>query len=307
MKKGKYLLTGGAGFIGSHLANKLIEMGQSVLVVDNLSVGNKNHLSSHVRFIKQNVNSTKIHETVRKFKPDYIFHLAAHTSLAHSLKSPKKHMTTNFLSLVDLLNSAKDVKTKKFIFSSSAAVYGTQVSKLAKETDTASPTSPYGVSKLAAEKYIEYYCRKHNMPYVSFRYSNVYGPKQSSSAEGGVVAIFIKNILANKPVTINGEGNQTRDFIYVEDVAEANLIASNSNVSGIFNISTGRGMSINKIHEIIAKSFSSNVKATQKQKNFYGEIKSVLDNSAFKSKTKWKPKTDIKIGIQHTIDYFKNK
>jgi len=304
MKKSKFVVTGGAGFIGSHIANKLIEMGQNVLVIDNLSVGNKNHLAKKVQFLRQDINSKKIQNTIRKYKQNYIYHLAAYTNLEQSLKDPKNHLVTNFLSLVDLLEVAKDVKTKKFIFSSSAAVYGKQKGKLAKETDKTDPTSPYGVSKLAAEKYIEYYSKKYKLPHVCLRYSNVYGQKQSGSAEGGVVAIFISNALKGKSLVIYGQGRQSRDFIYVDDVVDANIAAINS-ISGTFNISTGRGVSIKKLHDLVAVTLGLKKSPVYKTKNFIGEKKSILDNSAFKTKTNWTPKTDIKSGIEKTTEYFK--
>lgn len=301
----KILVTGGAGFIGSHLVDTFVEQGYSVVVVDNLSSGSLKNLNKKSKFIKLDINDPKIGQLIRDIKPDYIFHLAAQTSISKSVENPREDLNTNLMSLVPILDAAADVKLKKFFFASSAAVYGDSGQHPISEDSLKNPTSPYGLAKWSAEFLIHLYSKNHNLPYVIFRYSNIYGPRQDSSAEGGVVAIFINNILNSQAVTIFGDGEQTRDFIYIADVIKANLIFLENEISGSFNVSTKMSTSINSLFSEISKLTGT------KAVNRHGPLKhlevkdSLLSFEKIKKQSSWEPEVSIKEGLKKTISFFK--
>lgn len=305
MALNKILITGGAGFIGSHLANTLNKKGHSILVIDNLSRGKKENLDKKIILEMLDIRSTKLPAIIRKYKPDYIFHLAAQSSIVTSLKKPHVEMKTNFLPTLTLLDEAKKIKLKKIIFASSAAVYGTLQKIPAPENHQKHPLSPYGISKLASEHYINYFCSSYNMPYAILRYSNVYGPKQDSSAEGGVIAIFINNILNNTPATIYGSGNQTRDFIYVDDVVRSNIKSIKIPYSGVLNIASSKEISINNLFKLISSKLKHSVPAKHSQRNVQEVNRSALQISRANKNLKWSPIVKLEDGLDYTIKYFK--
>jgi len=301
----KILVTGGAGFIGSHLVDKLIAQNHQVIVIDNLSTGKKKFVNTKAKFYKLDINSPKVKEVFKKEKPSFVFHLAAQKSVTFSLKFPLIDVQTNVLGSLNIIENSLLVKVKKFIFiSTGGAIYGQTNLIPSPEVTPEIPTSPYGLAKLTIDRYLKnFYAKVKKMSYVSLRLSNVYGSRQDPFGEAGVIAIFINNLLQRKQCYINGSGKQTRDFVYVDDVVSACLKSINEG-QGIYNIGTGKETSISQLHQTIIGLL--NVKATAKRRPaIAGEvIRSVLDSRKAKRELSWRPETNLKEGINKTIDYF---
>lgn len=304
-RKAKVLITGGAGFIGSHLANNLSENNFDVLVVDNLSKGKKDNLNKDITLVDQDIQTEKFLKTFQKFKPDYLFHLAAQTNIAKSQEDPKAEFEINFLPIIKILDAAKKTNLKKIIFSSSAAVYGDCKVLPIKENSPVNPISPYGISKLATENYIKCFSMKFKLPYVVLRYANVFGPKQDFTNEGGVVAIFITKMLNGKDIQINGTGKQTRDFIFVEDVVNANKKSLNEKITGVYNIGTSSEVPIATLYKKIKMLVKTKSKAKYVKTIPSGVSRSALSSSFFQKKSGFKVSVDFTTGLEKTINYFK--
>jgi UDP-glucose 4-epimerase len=222
----KAIVTGGAGFIGSNLVDALIKEGHQVTIIDDLSTGRKENLNPRAKFHLVDIRSVVVDKIFQEEKPDYLFHLAAQMNVRASVEDPKFDADVNIRGGINLLQSAKKHNVKKAIFASTGgAIYGEQDYFPADEEHPARPVSPYGVSKLSFEKYLHYFQVEYGLEYVSLRYANVYGPRQSHLGEAGVVAIFYDRLLAGKDAIINGDGKQTRDYVYVDDVIRVNLAA----------------------------------------------------------------------------------
>jgi UDP-glucose 4-epimerase len=256
----KILVTGGAGFIGSHIVDKLMENDFDVTVIDDLNTGSLANTSHHqgkkgFRFVEGDIRDINlIRKTLENI--DVVFHEAALANVTLSVKDPVPTNQINVEGTLSLLKASCDLNVKRFIFASSAAVYGPTESPQKKENDCLNPTSPYGVSKLAAENYVRVFQKLYGLRTISLRYFNVYGPRQRVDVHGsygGVISIFINRILSNMPPIIHGDGEQTRDFVYIDDVVEANMLAmNNENDAGeAFNIGTGKNTSINRVAEIL--------------------------------------------------------
>lgn len=304
-RKTKVLITGGAGFIGSHLSNKLSESDFDVLVVDNLSKGKRSNINTNVTLVKQDIRSKKFISTIQTFKPDFLFHLAAQTNILKSQQDPRAEFNVNFLPIIEILKIAKKTNLKKIILSSSAAVYGESSVVPIKEDFQVNPNSPYGVAKLATENYIKYFSLVNKLPYVVLRYSNVYGPKQDFTSEGGVVAIFTVGMLKGKNVTIYGSGKQTRDFIYVDDVVSANIKSLKENLLGVFNVGTSREVSINDLFKNLKKLTLTKSVANYVEEPSAGVARSALSGNLLKKSVGFKASTDLITGLKNTIDYFR--
>jgi len=288
MKK-KVLITGGAGFIGSHLADKLVKNRHNVSIIDNLSTGKKENINLKTRFYKLDILSPKISHIFEKEKPEIVFHLAAQKNVRRSLEDPVKDAKTNILGTLNLLRHCQ--KVKKFIFASSGgAIYGNAKIIPTPEGYPANPLSPYGVAKLAIEKYL----KALNINYVALRYANVYGPRQDAKGEAGVIAIFIDKIKDNQSPIIFGTGEQTRDYVYVSDVVSANIKAMQKNVFGEFNIGTSQETSVNKLLKMLAhKAQAKHAKAV------LGEVqRSCLDIKKAKQMLGWEPRVSLKQGLK---------
>ena len=300
----KILVTGGAGFIGSHLVDRLVEEEEQVIVVDDLSKGSLKNVNAKADFEKIDITSNRFSILIKKIKPDIIFHLAAQSDIGQSLKDPQKDIAVNFLATQTLLEKAKVLKVKKIIFASSAAVYAESKKLPIAEEDVKEPISLYGVSKLCSEYLLCNYHKIHGLPYASLRFANVYGPRQDMSAEGGVVAILIDKILKNDQATIFGDGTQTRDFIYVSDVVKACLLSLRNDVLGEFNISTAKETSILSLYKKLIE--LSNVKVDRKfEKCKFPEVKrSSLSFKKFKNACNWEPKVDLDQGLKLAFAYF---
>lgn len=302
----KILVTGGAGFIGSNVADRFIQDGHKVVVIDNLSTGVEANLNKKAKFYQVDIRSAVIDKIFEKEKPGVLCHHAAQIDVRKSTNDPIFDADVNILGSLNLFNSCIKHKVKKIIFASTGgAIYGEQDYFPADEKHPANPLSPYGVAKLTIEKYLHFYKETYGTDFVVLRYANVYGPRQNPFGEAGVVAIFTETLLGNNRAIINGDGKQTRDFVFVKDVVESNVLALNYPKSDIFNIGTSIETDINQIFRILKE------KTGSKQKELHGpakpgeQLRSVLECSKAKRLLKWKPKYSLKEGIAKTVDYYK--
>lgn len=301
----KVLVTGGAGFIGSWAVNNLISKGLETVVIDNLSTGEKGNLNKKVKFYEVDIRDAKVSEIFEKEKPDYVFHLAAQINVRESIKNPIEDCNLNILGSLNVLNCCVKSGVKKIIFSSTGgAIYGDDCKIPTPETGKEEPMSPYGIAKFSIEKYLNFYKNVLGLDYVSLRYSNVYGPRQNTKGEAGVVAIFIKKILSGGKPIINGSGEQNRDYIYVKDVANANILALK--LSGIFNVGTGKETSVNEIFRKITNKMNSDAKEIHGSAIKGEQMRSCLDATKLIN-SGWKLGYDLEKGLRETIEYFKNE
>ncbi len=298
----KALVTGGAGFIGSHVADSLIEKGYAVVILDNLSSGKIENVNKKAIFVKASVNDD-LTGLFEREKFDYVFHLAAQINVRTSIKEPREDACVNILGTLNILNNCAKYGVKKIIFSSTGgAIYGDNVKIPTSETEEQNPASPYGIAKLTIEKYLKFYKDIYGLDYAVLRYSNVYGPRQNFKGEAGVVAIFIDKILKNEPLIINGSGEQTRDYVFVKDVADANILALE--LSGTFNVSTGKETNVNEISMKIKELMNSSLNEVHGIE-IKGEImRSCLDARKL-IKEGWMPKYDLERGLMETVGWFK--
>lgn len=302
----KSLITGGAGFIGSHLADLLIEEGDNVVILDNLSTGSRKNLNPQAKFYEMDIQDPAVATVFKEEKPDYVFHLAAQIDVRKSVDDPAEDARINLLGSLNILENAAEQKTKKIIFASTGgAIYGEAESIPTEESYYEKPISPYGIHKLATEKSLFFYKKVKGLDYTILRLANVYGPRQNSSGEAGVVAIFISKLLQKEQPLINGDGNQTRDYVFVKDVAKAFILAKNNTESDKFNIGTGVETSVNEtFNKIVFCLGIEKPRAYQEAKE--GEQKrSCLDFSKAKSELEWRPEYDMERGIQETLEWFR--
>jgi UDP-glucose 4-epimerase len=302
----KILVTGGAGFIGSHLVDRLVLEGHEVAVVDNLSTGKRRNLNRGAQFYKMDIQSKGLERVFRNERPSLLMHLAAQMDVRRSVEDPVFDAQVNILGTLNLLEQAVAHGTRKAIFASSGgAIYGEQDVFPAPESHPTRPLSPYGISKLTGEHYLAYYQRVSGLQYVSLRYSNVYGPRQDPEGEAGVVAIFTRKMLAGEQAVINGNGRQTRDFVYVEDVVEANLAAMGREVQGIFNVGVSVETSINDLFRVLADITKSGCKEVHGPAKKGEQARSVIDASRIRQELGWEPKVLLRDGLERTVEYFR--
>jgi len=302
----KAIVTGGAGFIGSNLVDALIKEGHQVTIIDDLSTGRKENLNPRAKFHQVDIRSVVVDKIFEEEKPDYLFHLAAQMNVRVSVEDPKFDADVNIRGGINLLQSAKKHNVKKVVFSSTGgAIYGEQDYFPADEEHPARPVSPYGVSKLSFEKYLHYFQVEYSLEYVSLRYANVYGPRQSHLGEAGVVAIFYDRLLAGKEAIINGDGKQTRDYVYVDDVVRVNLRAMDYDRSDVFNIGTGLETDVNAIFQMV-RELSGSKQEEKHGPAMPGEQKrSVITFEKAQKNLGWRPKVTLKEGLRLTGEYFK--
>jgi len=305
----KILVTGGAGFIGSHLVDALIKKKHRVFVIDNLSTGFKKNVNSKAKFYKADLTNYKlINKTIKKEKPEIVFHLAAQMNVRKSVENPLFDAENNILASINLIRTSHENKIKKFIFASTGgAIYGDTKNRPTPETEKEWPLSPYGIAKLSVDKFLFYYHRIHGLKFVSLRYANVYGPRQNPHGEAGVVAIFLKKMLKNQTPTINGDGKQTRDYVFVEDVVKANRLAlENFEKSGIYNVGTGKETSVNKLFREINKYFQGKFRKSHGPAKIGEQKTSCLSFTKIKRDFGWTPQTDFQTGIRKTFEWFRD-
>lgn len=301
-------VTGGAGFIGSHLVDRLIALGHMVLVIDNLTTGVREFVNPKATFIEMDVRDANIESIFADFKPQVVFHEAAQTMVPASMENPKMDCDVNLLGLVNILEASRKYKVEHFLMPSSAAVYGDLDTLPLTEDMIGKPTSFYGLTKLTGEGYLRIYEQAFGLKTVCFRYSNVYGPRQGDGGEGGVISIFTRLINEGQGLTIFGDGEQTRDFIYVDDVVEANIKAMNHpELTGVYNISTNTSTSVNKLVSYF-KSISNKNLPVYYEAERTGDIRhSRLCNQKAKVDFDFLATVDLERGLRDTISYFKGK
>ena len=263
MKNKNILITGGLGFIGSHISNMLLEH-NNITIIDNLSTGKLHYLNDNnhenLTLIKKDLNSLDLTSNLKDI--DYVFHLAAMVSVPLSVENPITCNMENVTTTVNLLDACVKNDVEKIVFSSSSAVYGENTNMPLKESELPMPTSPYAASKLCCETYLKTFYESYGLNYTALRYFNVFGPKQDkNSPYAAVIPNFISSILEDKQPVIYGDGEQTRDFVYVEDVAKANINACKSDFNGIINVASGKRITVNQLYEIIKKTLESDIDA----------------------------------------------
>ena len=304
----RILVTGGAGFIGSHLVDKLVERKHRVVVIDNLSTGFRSNLNPKAKFYRMDIGSPGLDAFFRRGKFEYIFHFAAQVDVRKSLANPALDVQTNILGSINLLRCCQKYGVKKVIFASTGgAIYGEQHYFPADEKHPEMPISPYGVAKLAVEKYLNFYYQIYGLPYVALRFANVYGPRQNPKGDSGVVAIFSEKLLKDDPVNIYGNGKQTRDYVFVEDVVRAALLALRSRVTGSYNIGTGKETSVSRLFRIIQTKLNSRSKVTYQPQRAGEQARSSLNYSFAKKHLGWSPAYDLQKGLDLTLKYYAQK
>lgn len=298
-------VTGGAGFIGSHLVDRLIEDGHTVQVIDNLYTGNKEFVHSKAQFVELDIRDPKLYSVLEEFRPDYIFHEAAQTEVSTSMSDPMLDCDINLMGLINLLNAAVKLDVKMFLMPSSAAVYGNLDTLPLNEEMIGNPSSFYGLTKLTTEHYLRIYHEAFGLPYICYRYSNVFGPRQGNGGEGGVISIFAKAIVQGSPIIIYGDGKQTRDFIYVDDVVEANILGMQHQVTGIYNVSTGISSSVNLLVDEFRNISGKDIEVVY-DKPRLGDIRdSVLATDKSEKELLFTAKYNLHDGLIKTYEYFK--
>lgn len=303
----KILVTGGAGFIGSHVVDLFIAQGFEVVIVDDLSTGRGSNLNPAAKFYKVDIRSPKLREVFEAEKPDYVSHHAAQMDVRRSVAQPLFDADINILGSINVIEAAKDFNVKRFIYiSTGGAVYGEPESLPCDESHPINPICQYGASKHTVEHYLYMYHVNYGLKYTVLRYPNVFGPRQDPHGEAGVVAIFTGKMLANEAVTINGDGDQTRDFVYVGDCAKANHLAVTiDHEPGIYNLGWGRPTSINEICSVLVNITGYNLPIEHGAAKV-GETRHIyLDASKIKKDLGWEPIISLEQGLEKTVDYFK--
>jgi UDP-glucose 4-epimerase len=302
----KAIVTGGAGFIGSHLVETLISDGAKVHVLDNFISGHLEYVHPHAVIHNNDICSIEAKQIILREKPDVVFHLAAQADVGRSIQEPKYDANVNINGTINILEACREASVKKIIFPSTSGVYGSLQKDLISEEDLAIPISYYGLSKLTAESYIRLFHQLYGLSYTILRYGNVYGPRQTAKGEGGVVAVFLERIKKGMPLSIHGDGEQTRDFIYVKDVVQANIASIDQGDQETFHVSTALKTSINQLSKMLIQIHGSELDTIYTCART-GDIKhSCLDNKKAHQLLSWNPKIDIFQGLIQTYS-FKNR
>ncbi|MBP7693755.1 MAG: SDR family oxidoreductase [Anaerolineales bacterium] len=305
----KVLVTGGAGFIGSHVVEALLAGGHAVSVVDNLSSGRRANLPAAARLIELDIRDPRLAEVFEQERPDWVAHHAAQVDVRRSVADPLLDADINVRGGLNVLESARRAGVRRFVYASTGgAVYGEPEYLPVDERHPVNPLSPYGASKHALEHYLYLYQQNFGLTYVVLRYPNVYGPRQDPHGEGGVIAIFTDRLLRGAPITIYGDGEQTRDFTFVEDCARANLLAlENPAAHGIYNLGTGQATSINQVFatlkDVTRYSLAANYGPAK-----VGETRFIYsDASRARMELGWQPEYDLRAGLARTVAHFRGE
>ena len=303
----KILVTGGAGFIGSHVVDLFVTQGYEVVIVDDLSTGRASNLNPGAKFYQVDIRSPQLREVFEAEKPDYVSHHAAQMDVRRSVAQPLFDADINILGSINVIETAKDFNVKRFIYiSTGGAVYGEPESLPCDESHPINPICQYGASKHTVEHYLYMYHVNYDLKYTVLRYPNVFGPRQDPHGEAGVVAIFTGKMLAGEAVMINGDGDQTRDFVYVGDCAKANHLALTvDHQSGIYNLGWGRPTSINELCSVLVN-ITGYTLPIEYGAAKVGETRHIyLDASKIKKDLGWEPTITLEQGLEKTVAYFK--
>lgn len=298
----RILVTGGAGFIGSHIVDAAVSAGHKVAIVDNLSTGRLQNLNSAARFYNVDITDKKaLDAAFANWQPEYVIHHAAQIDVRHSVQDPAFDAAVNIGGSLNILHAASQHGVRKVVYASSAALYGDPCYLPVDEKHPVQPMAPYGASKHTVEHYLAIYHELYGLEYTALRYANVYGPRQDAKGEGGVVAIFTDRFLNGQGVVIYGDGEQTRDFVYVGDIAVANLLAMTADFNGILNISTEQETSVNDLFQLL-QTVSGRTVACTRLPERPGEIRrSALSNKLAQEHLNWTPRVTLHEGLQRTF------
>lgn len=303
----KVLVTGGAGFIGSNIVDALILAGHDVVVIDNLYMGRMKNLHPKAKFYLMDLRADELEKVFALEKFDVVYHEAAQMDVRRSVENPIFDAQVNVLGTLNVLQNSVKNGVKKVVFASTGgAIYGEQDYFPADEKHPNRPVSPYGITKLTVEKYLYFYKLTYGLQHVILRYANVYGPRQNPHGEAGVVAIFIEKMLMGEQPIINGDGKQTRDFVFVEDVVRANLLAIDYPESDVFNVGTAIETDVNAIFQALNKIVGKNIPETHGPAKEGEQQRSVIDYSKAKERLGWEPKVSLQEGLRKTVSYFQN-
>lgn len=301
----KVLVTGGAGFIGSHVVDALVERGDRVLALDDLSTGAREYVNEAAEFRELDIRTPEAAATVRQWRPDVVCHHAAQMSVSRSVREPLFDASVNLAGSLNLLEAAREVGARFLFASTGGALYGDTDVLPTPETYPARPVSPYGVAKLSFEQYLYCYGVQHDLRYVALRYANVYGPRQNPHGEAGVVAIFCLKLLADQQPVINGDGRYTRDYVHVADVVRANLLALDTDVTGHFNVGTGRQVDVNQVFHMITERIGISVPEVHGPPRPGDQRTSALEASLIAEKLGWRPQITLEDGLEDTVAWFR--
>jgi len=300
------VVTGGAGFIGSHLVDAYVERGWRVTIVDNLSTGVRDNVNPRAELREADLRDPATIAAIAQLKPDVISHHAAQIDVRVSVADPAADAETNIVASVRLLEAAATAGVKRFLFASTGgAIYGEPVVAPQSESHPAEPLSPYGCAKLAVEHYMHYFRAVRRLPSVALRYGNVYGPRQNAHGEAGVIAIFTNRLLAGDDVTIHGTGEQTRDFVYVADVVRANLAATGAEWEGAYNVGTGVETSVNELYANLAELTGTTKPANHGPAKPGEQMRSVLDGRALRTLATLPEPVRMRDGLRQTVEWFR--
>jgi len=303
----KVLVTGGAGFIGSHVVDALVKRGDDVVIIDNFSTGFKRNVNPAATLYPLSICNTAIEKVFKREKPQVVIHLAAQTSVLQSITNPAYDAAVNILGSLNVIGNCVKYGVQKIVYSSSCALYGTPEYLPVDEIHPVKALSPYGVSKHTVEHYLFQHHNVYGLSFIALRYANVYGPRQNPDGEGGVVAIFAGKMLNGEKPIIYGRGDKSRDYVYVEDVVRANLAAAESDETGIFNIGTGEEILDQVVFELIRQECNYNELPLYEEER-PGEIKRMcLDNSRAVKTLRWNPQVHVSEGFPRAIAYYKNE
>lgn len=305
----RIIVTGGAGFIGSHVADAYLAAGHEVVTVDNLWAhggGRREFVNERIGFVHTDVRDESLERLFGEFKPEIVSHHAAQHSVAISSRDPQYDAQVNVLGLLNVLDNAVKVGARKIIFASSGATYGEPAELPMSETTPQLPTSPYGITKMVAEHYLRFYRAQHGLDFTALRYGNVYGPRQDPNGEAGVIAIFIARFLSGGGVRIDSDGEQTRDYVYVGDVADANLRALSRGSGGSYVIGTNQRTSVNALYRELAAIIGKEPPVEPGPKR-PGDVRDAqFDPALAIRELDWRPLTSLREGMEKTVEYFRS-
>lgn len=300
------LVTGGAGFIGSHTADALLARGHAVDVADDLSSGSREHLPTRARFHQVDIRSEQIEPLWRRYRYDTLVHCAAQMDVRRSVDDPLHDAGVNIQGLLNLLEAGRKNGLKTVVFASTGgAIYGEPHYIPQDEEHPTRPLSPYGIGKLAGEHYVRFYAENYGIRGVSLRYANVYGPRQNPHGEAGVVAIFSERLLQGRPCTIYGSGRQTRDYVYVDDVVQANVIAVETLLSGVYNVGTGKQTTVIDLFEEMRRLSGSEAERRPEPPRPGEQQRSVISPGKLRQHSGWQPATLLETGLQATLQWYR--
>jgi len=305
----RVLVTGGAGFIGSHLVDALLAAGHETITIDNLVTGERDNIHPDVRFYEADIrDADAVNALFARERPEVLIHEAAQLDVRRSVADPGYDADVNIVGTLRLLQAGHEHGLQKVLFASSGgAIYGNTAVMPTPETNPTAPISPYGVSKLSIEHYLHYYHEVHGLPYVALRYANVYGPRQNPHGEAGVIAIFAERLLRGESATIYGDGENTRDYVYVSDVVSANLAALASDKVGAYNVGTGVETTVNTIFRQINTLTEAGAEERHGEAKAGEQRRSCLNTEKARANFGWQPRVGLDEGLTRTVEFFSEK